>query len=162
MLTDKSVKHSLLSLERERCLACFSPRRLEVNMVNGLVTLALSVWPQVPSPSLLQTGSEVFNSLVTLELSVYWKPYQILPQALKMTHVLYLQNPPSMKEVYFKVHDINSFDILCFDKIYFCTQDFITLGKFFFPNYSVLKYTSNKLPGVSLLMFGPTCTTMSC
>ena len=40
----RNVKHTGLSLQRERCITCFMHRKLGVDKVSSLVTFALSVW----------------------------------------------------------------------------------------------------------------------
>lgn len=37
------VKHTVLSLQRKRCIICFPPRRLGIDVINSLVTPVLSL-----------------------------------------------------------------------------------------------------------------------
>lgn len=56
VLTDKhqetrSAKHTVLSLQREKCTTCFSAQKgRKMNVASSLVTSAPSVWPGHTSP----------------------------------------------------------------------------------------------------------------
>ena len=55
VLTDKKIrndKHTKLSLQRDRCITCFPPKRLEMYVPNRQVTSARSVWPGHEDPYL--------------------------------------------------------------------------------------------------------------
>ena len=67
----RGVKHTVLSLQRKKWITCLLPRRLGMEVVESLVTSALSVGQATSgSPRFPQTGPEVINKLVTSALFV--------------------------------------------------------------------------------------------